>query len=322
MFSQENVPCFGSEKHAVCDHGWYSELWAELFWATRLFARAGEKSMAVTTASKAAAPSPTVPVVRKHHLLVRISHWLNIPILLGLGLSGISIYWAAPVFQHHADAAGNSDYLADIGNWVVRHFPILSHGYAVNPSDAQTAAGIEPGTSWFYNHFSLGTGDLAMALNLHWFFAYAFMVNGLLYVVGLVIGGGYKALLPRRTDMADALRMIRYYLGIFPAKLARKPWAHPEIKGKYNALQRSAYMSMPIFGLLAVGTGWAIHKPDQLGWLQGLFGGYDWARIWHFWIMWVFAAFVIPHVVLVVVDGWDTFRSMVVGWSTRVVRGE
>jgi thiosulfate reductase cytochrome b subunit len=79
---------------------------------------------------------------------------------------------------------------------------------------------------------------------------------------------------------------------------------------------------MPIFGLLAVATGWAIHKPQQLGWLQALFGGYDMARVWHFWIMWVFVAFVIPHVVLVIGDGVDTFRSMVTGWSIKVGHGE
>jgi hypothetical protein len=36
---------------------------------------------------------PGVLVVRKHHFLVRCSHWLNVPILLGLILSGISIYY-------------------------------------------------------------------------------------------------------------------------------------------------------------------------------------------------------------------------------------
>ena len=71
-------------------------------------------------------------------------------------------------------------------------------------------------------------------------------------------------------------------------------------------------------GLLSIVTGWAIHKPSQLGWLAALFGGYDYARLWHFWLMWVFLAFTIPHVLLVFADGWDTFRSMVVGWSERV----
>jgi thiosulfate reductase cytochrome b subunit len=36
--------------------------------------------------------------------------------------------------------------------------------------------------------------------------------------------------------------------------------------------------------------------------------------------MWVYILFVVPHVILVFADGWDTLRSMVVGWSTRVKR--
>jgi thiosulfate reductase cytochrome b subunit len=79
---------------------------------------------------------------------------------------------------------------------------------------------------------------------------------------------------------------------------------------------------MLICGTLSVLTGWAIHKPTQLKWLAALFGGYDYARLWHFWLMWAFALFVIPHVILVAADGWDTFRSMVVGWSVRVRHDE
>jgi hypothetical protein len=41
-----------------------------------------------------------VRVVRRHHLLVRCSHWLHVPILLGLILSGLPICSASPVYQH------------------------------------------------------------------------------------------------------------------------------------------------------------------------------------------------------------------------------
>jgi hypothetical protein len=34
--------------------------------------------------------------------------------------------------------------------------------------------------------------------------------------------------------------------------------------------------------------------------------------------MLILGSFVVPHVALVIADGFDTFRSMVVGWSTRV----
>ena len=60
-----------------------------------------------------------VRVVRRHHLLVRCSHWLNVPILLGLILSGVSIYWASPVYRHKPNPqTGSFDPLADIGIWI------------------------------------------------------------------------------------------------------------------------------------------------------------------------------------------------------------
>jgi thiosulfate reductase cytochrome b subunit len=256
----------------------------------------------MTAAIPATAPVQDRVVIHRHHWLVRLTHWFNVPILSGLILSGLSIYWASPVYKHRANpTSGNEDYLSDAGVWIVRHVPGL-HG---SP---------DPG-AWAYNHFSLGTGLLAEALRLHWFFAYLFMLNGLLYLVGLVWGGGYRSLLPQVRDLGGQISMIRYYLGLLPSKIRRRPWPHPPVPGKYNALQKAAYFSMPVFGALSVLTGWAIHKPAQLGWLQAAFGGYDLARIWHFWLMWIFVAFVIPHVVLVAVDGWDTFRAMIVGWS-------
>lgn len=286
--------------------------------------------MATTTIDPRAVPeSETVPVVQKHHWLVRVTHWMNIPLLLGLILSGLSIYWAGPVYKHapviytHVNPATHqpvidsstghpvtetiTDYFASGGIWVVRHVPGI-RGY----SDPATPP------NWLYDHFSLGTGILSTALNLHWLFTYLFILNGVLYVVGLGLGKGYKALLPRRTDLKDALRMQIYYLGVPFAKVLRRPWPHPHVTTKYNALQRLAYFSMPVMGAFSVATGWAIHKPQQLGWLQALFGGYDYARVWHFWLVFIFGAFVVPHVLLVLLDGWDTMRSMVVGWSDRL----
>jgi hypothetical protein len=60
-----------------------------------------------------------VLVVRRHQLLVRCSHRLNVPILLGLVLSGVSIYWASPVYRHKPNPqTGSFDPLADIGIWI------------------------------------------------------------------------------------------------------------------------------------------------------------------------------------------------------------
>ena len=130
---------------------------------------------------------PGVLVAKKHHLLVRWSHWLNLPILLGLIVSGISIYWASPVYQHKPDPnTGNVDVAADIGIWMCSDVPGLRH-YSSPPD-------------WLYNHMSLGPGMLALALRRHWLCAYSFMLNGMVYLAGLFMRGGWRSLLPRRTD--------------------------------------------------------------------------------------------------------------------------
>ncbi len=260
--------------------------------------------MAVTTAStRQARDGEPVRVVPKHHTLVRLSHWANVPLLFGLIASGLSIYWAAPVFLHPRDpVTGSRDYVQDLGIAIARAF----HDHGGEPR------------FWIYDHLSLGPRQLAVALRLHWGLAYLFMVNGALYLVGLAAGGGWRALLPRPSDARDALSMIRFYLGVVPKAILRRAWPHPPVRSKYNALQRAAYFSMPLFGLLVVLSGWAMHKPAQLGWLERLFVNYEVARVVHFGCMIVLGSFVVPHVVLVIADGWDTFRSMVVGWSARV----
>src|SRR6476646_5513316 len=140
-----------------------------------------------------------VLVVRKHHFLVRWSHWLNVPILLGLILSGISIYWSSPIYQHKPDPlTGNFDVMADIGIWICAHVPGLHH-YS-SPAD------------WIYNHMSLGAWMLAPALRLHWLCAYLFMLNGVVYLAGLWPGSEWRSLLPRAGDVRGPLTRAKYDL--------------------------------------------------------------------------------------------------------------
>lgn len=270
--------------------------------AARQRAAARTEAARARAAARAARAAEPVAVVRQHHALVRITHWAHVPLLLLLIATGLAIYWAAPVFRH-APTPGNGR-----GDWLVDAGRTLGPLFGAS-GDTR---------NWVYERLSLGTGQLANALRLHWLLAYLYMVCGALYVLGLLRGGGWRALLPRRTDPAEALSMIRYYLGALPAAIARRPWPHPVIHGKYNALQRGAYFTMPLLGLLAVMSGWAMHHPATLGWLERLFVNYDGARIVHFGCMAVLGSFLVPHVVLVAADGFDTFRSMVTGWSARV----
>jgi len=101
--------------------------------------------------------------------------------------------------------------------------------------------------------------------------------------------------------------MQRYYLRLRPE--------HPA-QGKHNALQKLAYSSIVLAGALAVATGFAIYKPVQLAWLTALFGGYELTRYWHFVFVWVFVAFTLLHVVLVLVVDPASLRAMITGWYT------
>ena len=71
-----------------------------------------DKEQIATSAPESQAAG--VLVVRRHHLLVRCSHWLNVPILLGLILSGVSIYWASPVYEHKPDPLSGMSILSRI----------------------------------------------------------------------------------------------------------------------------------------------------------------------------------------------------------------
>jgi thiosulfate reductase cytochrome b subunit len=101
-----------------------------------------------------------------------------------------------------------------------------------------------------------------------------------------------------------------------PRAVARDLWSALTFRlghrlGHYNAVQRLLYLG--VIGALAmqVVTGLAIWKPVQLGVLVDLLGGYPIARNIHLATMFLIAAFVIVHVVLVAVFP-RTLVSMIV----------
>ena len=63
-------------------------------------------------------------------------------------------------------------------------------------------------------------------------------------------------------------------------------------------------------------SGLAIWKPVQLWWLSALFGGFQAARYWHFWTVWLFVAFTVVHVALVFIADPASLRAMITGRYT------
>jgi len=139
----------------------------------------------------------------------------------------------------------------------------------------------------FPKSITLG-GWLAGALLWHFAAMWIFIANGLVYIVfGLTAGHLRRRLLPVRFGeaLSDAGAALR-------GKLRHgDPFS-------YNAAQRALYVAVLLAGLLIVATGFAIWKPVQLQWLTAAFGGYENARLLHFFSMAAIAVFFIVHVTM------------------------
>jgi thiosulfate reductase cytochrome b subunit len=98
--------------------------------------------------------------------------------------------------------------------------------------------------------------------------------------------------------------MIRFYLFL------RRDHPH---QGKHNALQKSAYYAMPWLGVVLVLTGLAIWKPVELSPLTAVFGGYVWARYWHFMAMTALVVLAVGHVFMVFAVDPYSIPSMITG---------
>jgi thiosulfate reductase cytochrome b subunit len=148
---------------------------------------------------------------------------------------------------------------------------------------------------------------LADGMAMHFFFMWLFVINGILYVAYTIFSGEWRFLVPRsRTVFREALQVALYDLRI---SKKRPP------QDKYNAAQQVAYCGIVVMGVISVITGFAIYKPTQLNWLAELCGGYQMARLIHFWLTIGYVLFFVLHVVQVVLAGWNNFRAMVIGWE-------
>ena len=127
----------------------------------------------------------------------------------------------------------------------------------------------------------------------HWHFAIAwfFILNGLFYLGYQFASGEWRRrfFIPRR-DALNALRQFAYY-----SRLRKSP----PPADFYNGLQRLAYNSAVLFGVVMVLSGLAIYKPVQLHFLTVLFGGYDGARVVHLAGLCLLVLFVATHLMLV-----------------------
>ena len=118
------------------------------------------------------------PPVKRHHWIVRLTHWLSAIVLLGLIASGLQIYGAYPNFGLRGEPYPLPN------PWAGDGFPKWAR---------------------------LG-GWLAGGLNWHFTLAWFFVITGLVYLGFLVISGEWRSLFFRRRDLGPAVDMQLYYL--------------------------------------------------------------------------------------------------------------
>ena len=257
--------------------------------------------------------------VYRHTLAVRLSHWLNVLCIAILLMSGLQIFNAHPRL-----------YWGNTGN---EGDPALFEIYAEEQLEGPPIGWTKIGSSTFDTTGVLGVfmdqdgylsgrafpywmtlpsyASLAEGRRWHFFFAWLFAINIVLYLIyGFVRRHFQRDLAP---SGADLRRIGRTFVEHLKFKRARGEEAK-----RYNVLQKLAYIVV-IFVLLPmmIVTGLSMSPGVNAAapFLPELFGGRQSARTVHFVTSSLIVLFVIVHVLQVFLAGvFNEMRSMITGW--------
>jgi thiosulfate reductase cytochrome b subunit len=258
----------------------------------------------------------------RHALLTRLTHWTNVLALFILLMSGLNIFNAHPALywgQYGADADNSRRWLeigampgaggamagkTRVGSVMFDTTGVL--GVSNNGDGVSTAIG-------FPHWMTIPSyRDLATARRWHFFFAWVMILNGLTYLLGGIVSGHI------RKDIVPKLAELR------PSNIAHDIVTHAKLqfpKGedakRYHILQKLAYSGVIVLLILMVLTGLTMSPSNDAAWhwLSEVFGGRQSARSIHFIAAWSIVAFIIVHVLMVVLAGpINQIRSMITGW--------
>jgi thiosulfate reductase cytochrome b subunit len=274
----------------------------------------------VMAEAEAAFREPPVETVyiRRHSIVTRLSHWINVLCLSLLLMSGMQIFNAHPALywgQYGADADPSwLQITADQNGDTLRGTTRIG-SLTIPTTGVLGASNVdgEPTQRAFPSWATIPSyQDLATGRRWHFFFAWLFVINGAVYLLFGFAAGHF------RRDLAPAGGELK------PRHIWREILDHARLrfpKGEkarhYNVLQKLTYLIV-IFVLLPLmlATGLTMSPAIDAGYpfLLDIFGGRQTARSIHFISAWTIVLFVIVHIAMVVVSGlWNNLRSMVTG---------
>ncbi|KAB2704393.1 cytochrome b/b6 domain-containing protein [Brucella intermedia] len=261
---------------------------------------------------------PRTVFIRRHSVATRVTHWLNVLCLSFLLLSGLQIFNAHPeLYWGHYGANGDPAVLT-IGADNEGGRP---HGFLRIGGLELSTTGVlgisqvdgEPASRAFPAWATIPSfQDLAAGRRWHFFFAWLFVINGIVYLGFSLLSGHF------RRDLAPKARELS------PRHLGREVFDHARLRfpdgeeaRHYNALQKLTYLAVIVILLpLMVLTGLTMSPgiDAAVPSLVDIFGGRQSARTIHFITASALVIFVIVHVAMVVLSGtWNNIRSMITG---------
>jgi thiosulfate reductase cytochrome b subunit len=259
-------------------------------------------------------------VIYRHSLLVRITHWINVLVISLLLMSGLQIFNAYPRLhwgQFGADADHAWLEVTAVGPVADRPTGVLRvGGHQIVTTDV---LGVSRGADGaltqrgFPRWATLPSAqDLATGRRWHFFLAWAFVINGVAYLLFGLTSGHF------RRDLAPSGEQLR------PSSILRNIVDHIRLKHptgeeakRYNVLQKLTYLAV-IFVILPamVLTGLTMSPGVDAAapWLVDLFGGRPSARSIHFITANLIVLFVIVHLVEAFLAGiFNEVGSMITG---------
>lgn len=250
--------------------------------------------------------------IYRYAVVTRASHWFWVIAFAALVSSGLQIFNAAP----YLDASDKSnparrvlsiDSPAEgVGTTMVFGRTFRTTGVLGWTDDGMGGKGARAFPAWItIPSFQ----DLADGRRWHLFFAWFSTLCWLGWLVSAAIKGNLRDIVLRPSDLPKLWPMQAYYL-----KLRKDPPPH----GTYNPLQKAAYTTILfIVAPLVVITGLALSPGiDAIAVpLTAIFGGRQFARLWHFVGMLALIGFFVVHTFQVATQGvLNQMRSMTTGW--------
>jgi thiosulfate reductase cytochrome b subunit len=251
-------------------------------------------------------------LVKRHSLLVRITHWINVLCITFLVMSGLQIFNAHPALylgqQSHFDtpvlsmaAVNTPDGPRGVTQVLGAKFNTTGVLGLSNVNGAPQARGF-PAWSTVPSFQDLATGR-----RWHFFFAWLFVINGAVYLAAsLASRHVWRDLVPGWPEIRGIGRSILDHL--------RFRFDHGR---QYNVLQKLTYLGLIFVVLPLVVLSGMTMSPGlnaAFPWLVDMFGGRQTARTVHFICATAIVLFVLVHVGMVLVSGvWNNMRSMITG---------